>query len=219
MPGTHRTPVCTPVSPLPRPGIPAQGFTDPFTRRLLLNEGSTTELLERRGRCRLGLRVVEQTLAPLQLQDGRLLDMLGVAPATPCLVRHTELVSPEGMAVSRNLVIGRLPRSAEITRIVTHHSVALGRSVTVRGIPQRRTLLSTGLTTWHGSGRSMPAVSRGYLLHLADEAPLYVAETFNPAVAPPWRRGASGAVQPAARPSAQPAALPEVPRTALGRAS
>ncbi|MFF4456563.1 hypothetical protein [Streptomyces goshikiensis] len=210
MPGTHRTP----VSPLPRPGISAQDFTDPFTRRLLLNEGSTTELLERRGRCRLGLRVVEQTLAPLHLRDRRLLDMLGVTPQTPCLVRRTELVSPEGTAVSRNLVIGRLPRSDEVTQVVTHHSVALGRSVIVRGIPQRRTLLSTGLTTWHGAGRTVPAVSRGYLLHLDDEAPLYVAETFNPAVAPPWRRGTG----PAAPVSAVPT-VPAVVTTALGRAS
>ncbi|MFD4137077.1 hypothetical protein [Streptomyces goshikiensis] len=210
MPGTHRTP----VSPLPRPGISAQDFTDPFTRRLLLNEGSTTELLERRGRCRLGLRVVEQTLAPLHLRDRRLLDMLGVTPRTPCLVRRTELVSPEGTAVSRNLVIGRLPRSDEVTQVVTHHSVALGRSVIVRGIPQRRTLLSTGLSTWHGAGRTVPAVSRGYLLHLDDEAPLYVAETFHPAVAPPWRRGTG----PAAPVSAV-HTVPAVVTTALGRAS
>ncbi|MFD6185722.1 hypothetical protein [Streptomyces goshikiensis] len=210
MPGTHRTP----VSPLPRPGISAQDFTDPFTRRLLLNEGSTTELLERRGRCRLGLRVVEQTLAPLHLRDRRLLDMLGVTPQTPCLVRRTELVSPEGTAVSRNLVIGRLPRSDEVTQVVTHHSVALGRSVIVRGIPQRRTLLSTGLTTWHGAGRTVPAVSRGYLLHLDDEAPLYVAETFNPAVAPPWRRETGTAAPVSAVPT-----VPAVVATALGRAS
>ncbi|GHD81062.1 MULTISPECIES: hypothetical protein [Streptomyces] len=213
MPGTHRTP----VSPLPRPGIRAQDFTDPFTRRLLLNEGSTTELLERRGRCRLGLRVVEQTLAPLHLRDGRLLDMLGVTPQTPCLVRRTELVSPEGTAVSRNLVIGLLPRSDEVTQVVTHHSVALGRSVNLRGIPQRRTLLSAGLTTWQGTGRTVPAVSRGYLLHLDDEAPLYVAETFNPAVAPPWRRG-TGTGTGTAAPVSAVRAVPAV-TTALGRAS
>ncbi|MFE5831236.1 hypothetical protein ACFQ67_17595 [Streptomyces sp. NPDC056488] len=164
--------------PEERPGLPprapAWGFTDVFTRTLLRHRGPTTELLERRVRHRLRLRLVGQTLT-------------GSASGARRLVRRTELVAPDGTVVSRNLVLGRLPRDEELASAVTSRSVPLGRSLAAYGVPQRRTPLTAGLAPWRGPGGGPSAVSRGYLLQLADEAPLYVRETFHPSVAPPER--------------------------------
>lgn len=180
-----------PVSLPPLRHLPVRNFADAFTRRLLLHRGMTTELLEHRGRCPLRLRVRTQTLAVPRIRDQRLRRLLHLASAPQCLVRRTELVTREGTVVSRNWVIGRLPENNELVTVVTSHSVPLGRSLAVRGIPHRRTLLTAGLSDWHGPRGPLPAAARGYLLHPDGELPLYIEEMFNPAVVSPRQRSGS----------------------------
>lgn len=67
-------------------------------------------------------------------------------------------------------------------------------------MPNRRTLLTTGLGEWPGPDGAAPAAAREYLIHLAGEAPLYVRETFHPAVAPPLPRPGHPALFPGFRP-------------------
>ncbi|MCX4745624.1 hypothetical protein OG455_08835 [Kitasatospora sp. NBC_01287] len=169
-------------------GIPADAFADPFTRRLLHHRGSTTAQLEQWLGCRLRLRVVDQRLTPLSPPGDPL------AAAEACLVRRTELLTGNGLVVSRNLVIGQLPQQQELVEVVTALTVPLGRAVAERGIAQRRTALGVSLGAWREPlGNEVPAVRRRYLLRLATAAPLYVVELFNPAVVPP-RQGALWAV-------------------------
>ncbi|MEI7033738.1 hypothetical protein [Streptomyces pratensis] len=186
-----------PVSLTPLRSLPVHGFHDPFTRRLLTHRGLTTELLEQRGQCMLRVRVVRQTLAEPLVGHRRLRGMLLLAPGSPALVRRTELVTPQGRVVSRNLVIGHLPQSPELCALATDHSVPLGRSLAVRGIPHRRRFLTAGLGVWNGSAGDVPAAARDYLMCLDGEAPLYVQETFHPAVAPPGRRTGTLVAAPA----------------------
>lgn len=151
-------------------GIPAHAFADPFTRRLLGRTASTTAQLEERLGTRLRLRLIDQRL---------------VVPDPPALeahlVRRTELWTPEGLVVSRNLVLGRLPEQQELTEIVTGLTEPLGRALAAHGITEHRTPLGVSLSRWPDG---TTAVRRRYLLRIGQEAPLYVLELFNPAVVP-----------------------------------
>ncbi|WP_431781912.1 hypothetical protein [Streptomyces chumphonensis] len=167
-------------------------FADPFTRRLVGHTGSTTEQLRLRTGQPLLLRLVSQRTGPPPEADRLPLPHAArPAPGTPWLVRVTELVTPQGLTVSRNLVTGRVPAAPAVLDAVTCPRTPLGSTLLRTGMPQRRTLLSAGTAPWPGAPGS-PAVRRGYLLHLADEAPLYVVEHFNPAVVPSGRRPSGG---------------------------
>ncbi|MEU3598941.1 hypothetical protein ABZ714_09465 [Streptomyces sp. NPDC006798] len=172
------------VRPLLR-ALPVEAFHDAFTRRLLAHRGLTTELLERHGGHPLRIRVLEQTPAAPEPADPALRAVLRLAPGVPALSRRTELVTPRGRVVSRNLVLGRLPSDASVAASVTGRTAPMGRALARLGVPNRRTLLTTGLGVWPGPDGAAPAAAREYLIHLEGEAPLYVQETFHPAVAPP----------------------------------
>jgi hypothetical protein len=151
----------------------------------------TTELLEHHSRRPLCLRVRTQTLVSPRVGDDRSRWLPHLTPALPWLVRRTELATPEGTVVSRNVVIGRLPQNDELAAAVTSRLVPLGRSVAASGVPHRRTRLTAGLSDWPGPCGALPAVARSYLLHLDGEFPLHVEETFNPAVVSPRQRSGS----------------------------
>ncbi|MEU5362036.1 hypothetical protein ABZ354_00755 [Streptomyces sp. NPDC005925] len=180
-----------PVGPLPLRRVPVRDFADAFTRRLLLHRGMTTELLEHHIRCPLRVQVRTQTLSPSRTGDPRSSLPPHPAPAPPWLVRRTELVTPEGTVVSRNVVTGRLPRNGELVNAVTGRLLPLGRAVAATGVAHRRNRLTSGLSDWPGPRGALPAVTRGYLLHMDGESPLHVEETFNPAVVSTGQRSGS----------------------------
>jgi hypothetical protein len=165
----------------------AEEFTDVFTRRLLSLAGPTTELLEERLGCRLRLCVTAQsTAAAPPSTSGRIPGgyrrFREPHADEPYLIRHSELIGPRGLVVSRNLVAGRLPGDPRLAGAVTGRTVPLGISAAVRRAAPRRVPLEIALCPWPGSSPAVSAVRRVYLLSLADEAPLYVEERFNPAV-------------------------------------
>ncbi|WP_307792264.1 hypothetical protein [Streptomyces verrucosisporus] len=163
-----------------------------FTRRLLRLDGSTTELLEERLGRRLRLFVTAQsTAAAPPSASGRVPGgsrrLHEPHADEPYLIRRSELIGPRGMVVSRNLVTGRLPGDPRLAGAVTGRTVPLGVSAAVRCAAPRRVPLEIALCPWPGSAPAVSAVRRVYLLSLADEAPLYVEERFNPAVVPSVR--------------------------------
>ncbi|MCZ7416815.1 MULTISPECIES: chorismate--pyruvate lyase family protein [unclassified Streptomyces] len=186
--GTARTGTPPPpaTSAAPPPAAHEERFADPFTRHLLGHTGSTTEQLRRRTGAPLRLRLVSQhTVPPADGDAPRPGSPTVRRPAdTPCLVRVTELLTPDGITVSRNLVTGPLPAAPAVADAVTRADTPLGPALARAGVRQRRTLLGVGLAPWPQAPTGPPAVRRAYLLYLADEPPLRVVERFNPAVVP-----------------------------------
>ncbi|WP_219090662.1 hypothetical protein [Streptomyces sp. JJ38] len=190
--GTARTGTPPPptASGAPPPAARGERFADPFTRHLTGHTGSTTEQLRKRTGAPLRLRLVSQhTASPADGDAPRPASRTVRRPAdTPHLVRVTELLTPDGITVSRNLVTGPLPATPAIADAVTRADTPLGPALALAGVHQRRTLLSVGLTPWPQAPAGPPAVRRSYLLYLADEPPLRVVERFNPAVVPSGTR-------------------------------
>ncbi|MEV0504057.1 hypothetical protein AB0I84_41580 [Streptomyces spectabilis] len=188
----------TPGHPAEQPALQrAQQFADPFTRRLLTHRGSTTALLEHHLGAPLALRLVAQRVRRTGMAAAHLLPLLGPHADEPWLVRRTELRHHSHAAVSRNLVMGPLPRRADLCTILTSDTVPLGRALAEHRLPQRRRLLRVGRSPWRPLATS--AAWRGYVVHVDDELPFYVEEFFHPAIAP-------ARLRPAPQPEPAPAA-------------
>ncbi|MEV5546670.1 hypothetical protein AB0L35_11180 [Streptomyces sp. NPDC052309] len=177
--------------PCTRPAVlRAERFTHPFTRRLLTHQGSTTALLEQHLATRLTLRLVSQNVQSPHAVAATVLPLLGLDTDVPWLVRRTELHDGSARVVSRNLVMGPLPRRPEMAGILTSATVPLGRALAGLRLPQERRLLRVGRSPW--PPRSRPAAWRGYVLAVPGESPWYVEEFFHPDIAPAHLRTAPG---------------------------
>ncbi|WP_169807613.1 chorismate pyruvate-lyase family protein [Herbidospora mongoliensis] len=160
---------------------------DAVTRMVLANDGSTTQLLSALLGIPLRVRVLDQRGLPSsQVRPRAAVKALVPGEADePLVVRKSQLVRPDGKAISINTVI--MTSSHLVARsIVDGGGTPLGR-VLQGAVEQRRVITETGcrMSEWGGVGR--PSVYRSYLVFAGGRPFLHVEEQFHPAIVTPIR--------------------------------
>ncbi|MFF4615963.1 hypothetical protein [Nonomuraea jabiensis] len=155
--------------------VSAEIFTDPRTRALLSQTGSTTCLLERLLDERVNVHTMEVYRAAVDRTCPEAAAPLGLPAAAPVLVRRTTLAAARHQ-VSRNLVLAPLGRLSWAERLLRSCATPLGRHLPQ---PHERHPLGLGLDAW---SPGCAAVSRSYLILDPGSAQpaLFIRETFNP---------------------------------------
>lgn len=160
---------------------------DAVTRMVLTNDGSTTQLLSALLGVPLRARVLDQRGLPSSLVRPReAVQALVPGDADePLVVRKSQLVRPDGRAISVNTVI-MTARHLVVRSIVAGGGTPLGR-VLQGAVEQRRVITKTGcrLSEWGGIGR--PSVYRSYLVFAGGRPFLHIEELFHPAIVAPVR--------------------------------
>lgn len=165
------------LPPSPPPSLP------PETRLLLASDGSTTLLLESLLGLAMTVHVTSQeTVQAAELPAG-VLDVLGLASRDRAVRRLSELRSPDGGTVSRNLVVHPaagapyLPDSEDLT--------PLGLRLRALRFPQQhREILACGITAWDDSAGAPACAFKEYVIRCADESHIYIRERFHPRFVP-----------------------------------
>ncbi len=156
-------------------------ITSPLTRMLLRSDGSTTLLLEAMLGTTLQVRVDSHLPVTMQDTDPRIRQVLRLDESDPLVLRRSRLTLPDGTTASVNRVIFRAGPAAWSGQ--QSDDVPLGLQLLLRGVLQRRHLLSAGLDRWPRDP-IRPCAFKEYLIHAGEDTPYYVHERFNPDVVP-----------------------------------
>jgi hypothetical protein len=160
-------------------------FASAATRMLLASDGLTTPLLQAAARVTVRAEVSDVAAVAAESVEACLRDRLAVRVGEQLLVRRTRLVSPDGDAVSDNVVVARAGVDSRIDQAIHDRHTAFGFALADAGVHTTREALYIGRTAWPHGGRCACKV---YLLRGADGPVACIQELFNPAFIPPSPR-------------------------------